>query len=75
MERQLGGTGGRVAPGSGADDRQLEREEGEARVTREEEGKKANRLLPKCKRGRPTTFTLSLTDEGSSLSASAYQRQ
>ena len=51
MERQLGGTGGRAAPGSGTDDRQLEREEGEARVTREEEGKK-----PKWKRGRPTTI-------------------
>ena len=38
MDRQLGGTGGRAAPGSGTDDRQLEREEGEAQVTREEEG-------------------------------------
>ena len=75
MERQLGGTGGRAAPGSGADDRQLEREEGEARVTREEEGKKANRLSPKWKRGRPTTIRPSLADKRSSLSASAYQRQ
>ena len=70
MERQLGGTGGRVAPGSGAYDRQLEREEGEARVTREEEGKK-----PKWKRGRPTTIRPSLADKRSSLSASAYQKQ
>ena len=68
MERQLGGTGGRAAPGSGADDRQLEREEGEARVTREEEGKK-----PKWK--RPTTIRPSLADKRSSLSASAYQKQ
>ena len=75
MDRQVGGTGGRAAPGSGTDDRQLEREEGEARVTREEEGKKADRLLPKWKRGRPTTIRLSLADERSSLSASAYQRQ
>ena len=75
MERQLGGTGGRVAPGSGAYDRQLEREEGEARVTREEEGKKANRLLPKWKKGRPATIRSSLADERSFLSASAYQRQ
>ena len=75
MDRQVGGTGGRAAPGSGTDDRQLEREEGEARVTREEEGKKANRLSLKCKRGRPTTFRLSFADKRSSLSASAYQRQ
>ena len=40
MDRQVGGTGGRAAPGSGTDDRQLEREEGEARVSREEEGKR-----------------------------------
>jgi len=53
----------------------LEREEGEARVTREEEGKKANRLLPKWKRGRPTTIRSSFADERYFLSASAYQRQ
>ena len=63
MERQVGGTGGRAAPGSGTDDRQLETEEGEARVTREEEGKKTNRLSPKWKRGRPTTFRLRLADK------------
>ena len=75
MDRQVGGTGGRAAPGSGTDDRQLEKEEGEARVTREEEGKKTNRLSPKWKRGRPTSIRPSFADEGSSLSASAYQRQ